>query len=110
MLGLASLGTLLVRFRRSGADVRHQLAWVVYGVSLAVAAGLVGIFLDLGGLFDALAATALVGGLVMAVLRRRLYDIDLVVNRTLVYGALTATLAGGLPRAASCSSSSPWAG
>jgi hypothetical protein len=93
VLGLASLGTLVARFRRSGADVRHQLAWVVYGVSLAVAAGLVGIFVDLGGLFDALAAAALVGGLVMAVLRRRLYDIDLVVNRTLVYAALTATLA-----------------
>ncbi len=93
VLGLASLGTLVVRFRRSGADVRHQLAWVVYGVSLAVAAGLVGIFVDLGGLFDALAAAALVGGLVMAVLRRRLYDIDLVVNRTLVYAVLTATLA-----------------
>ena len=109
VLGLASLGTLVARFRRSGADVRHQLAWVVYGVSLAVAAGLVGIFVDLGGLFDALAAAALVGGLVMAVLRRRLYDIDLVVNRTLVYARADGHAGGRATWAASCSCSWPWA-
>jgi hypothetical protein len=94
VLGVLSLAVLLARFRRAAPDVRRQIAWVVYGAAVAVAAGLAGLFVDAGGLFDALAACAVVGGLGMAVLRRRLYDIDVVVNRTLVYGVLTATLAG----------------
>ena len=93
LLGLASLGSLLSASARAGPDARRQIAWVVYGAGARHVAGVLGTFLDVGGLFDALASTALVGGLFMAVTRPDLYDIDLVVNRTLVYGALTATLA-----------------
>ena len=48
---------------------------------------------DVGNWVQMLEAVALVGGLAIAMFRYNLYDIGLVVKRTLVYGALTATLA-----------------
>ena len=94
LLTLVSIGSLRVRYRRASSDVRRQIAWAVYGAAVAVAMSAIGAFVDLGGVFQVLEAGALVGGLAMAMFRYRLYDIDVVVNRTLVYGALTAGLAG----------------
>jgi hypothetical protein len=93
ILTFASMGSLLIRYRRAAPDVRRQIAWVVYGAAIATLMSLIGSFVDVGGLFQTLEASALVGGLAVAMLRYRLYDIEVVVNRTLVYGALTATLA-----------------
>ena len=93
ILTFVSMGSLLVRYRRAARDVRRQIAWVVYGALIAALMSLIGTFLDVGGLFQTLEASALVGGLAVAMLRYRLYDIDVVINRTLVYGALTGTLA-----------------
>jgi hypothetical protein len=96
-LGLAA-AALVVRFRRSSGVERQQLKWISYslvlvGVSLGLTAS-VPAFADritfFLGLF-ALSGVPLAIG--VAMLRYRLYDIDLVINRTLVYGALTATLA-----------------
>ena len=94
VLTVASMVSLLIRFRRAGDSTRRQIAWVVYGAAVAVVMSIIGVFLDVGGLFTTLEAVALVGGLAVAMFRYRLYDIDVVVNRTLVYAALTATLAG----------------
>jgi hypothetical protein len=93
LLTLLALGSLVRRFRRASPEVRRQIAWVVYGATVAAAEVTAGVFLDLGNLFSTLAAVALAGGIAVAMLRYRLYDINTVVNRTLVYGALTATLA-----------------
>ena len=96
--------------RVSDATQRQQTKWVVFGVAVAVVGVLTTIFtvgaaVDLPPqevgpkmlsmlLMDAfmLAIPISIG---IAVLRSRLFDIDVVINRTLVYGSLTATLALG---------------
>ena len=106
---LASAVSLVLRFLRSRGEEREQIKW------LAFAASILGLgfssFVILGtiapdvlGGVDRLwenlledAVTLSFAGIPMAVgiaiLRYRLYNIDLLINRTLVYGALTATLA-----------------
>lgn len=90
---VAAAVSLVQRFRRSTGTERQQIKWFAYATvllvalmptsslslpwSLLVIAGLLGIPIAAG----------------VAILRYRLYDIDLLINRTLVYGALTATLA-----------------
>jgi hypothetical protein len=95
------LGTvsLALRFRRSRGTERLQLKWFVSAAVLFAVACLAGflVFAQNDVLFglvviSAFAAIPVAAG--MAILRYRLYDIDVVINRALVYGALTATLAG----------------
>jgi hypothetical protein len=113
---LASVVSLILRYRRSGGEVRQQIKWIAFAGSFL---GLVFVgtmvsslilfyfapetwegtsqtppfwltllfyvmLLSFGGVPVAVA---------FAVLKCRLYNIDLLINRTLVYGALTATLA-----------------
>jgi hypothetical protein len=100
LVGLVgSITSLIVRFRRAGREQREQIKWLMWAGALAVAIFVVGIAgYDLWG--AGVANTAILLGVLglpvatgMAILRHRLYDIDVVINRTLVYGALTATLA-----------------
>ncbi len=99
---LASVAAVVLRWLRSTDQERQQLKWLVYMVVLAVAAGLAGLA---GGYVWAysyvpavLLVTAGVGlgipaAIGVAVLKYRLYDIDRIINRTLVYGTLTVMLA-----------------
>jgi signal transduction histidine kinase len=89
VLGVAGL---VVRWRRSRGAERQQLKWVLLGVAAAVvlfAAGFV-----LGPTVTSLAMVPLPAAVVVAVLRYGLGDVDVVISRSLVYGALTVSLLG----------------
>lgn len=90
---LASVVSLLVRFWYSGGDEREQLKWFTYAIALGLLS-LVGngIFPDLAWLIGGLGTAALPVAIGIAVVKYRLYDIDVIINRTLVYGTLTASL------------------
>jgi hypothetical protein len=91
---LASVASLVVRLRRSSGDERQQVKWLATGGAVLfvgiVASNVPGGPGLLAILLGQMAVAAAVG---IAILRHRLYDIDVVINRTLVYGALTAALA-----------------
>ena len=97
---LAAAASLVVRFRRSRGVERLQLKWfTAAGTVLVLAFALSFSLEDLIGeeaswAIIATAFLALAVAVAIGVLRYRLYDIDVVINRALVYGALTATLAG----------------
>jgi len=100
LAGLAAVVSLFFRFRRARGDERQQIKWFAYAAALN---GFL-IMLDILGLSQLLgnvlwstlgivAFATLYVAVGLAVLKYRLYDIDLLINRTLVYGTLTATLA-----------------
>jgi len=106
---LASASSLILRYLRSGEEVREQIKWLAFAASV-VALGVFGAVVQ-GTLFasdDAGSADPLLGKLLQdaltfsfagvpvaigfAVLKYRLYGIDVVINRALVYGSLTLLL------------------
>jgi hypothetical protein len=98
LLSVVAAGVDLVRrFRRSRGIERQQFTW------LAASGGLLVVTLPFAAAFNYARVTGLVFTLELialpisvgiAVLRYRLYEIDVIIRRTLVYGALTAVLAG----------------
>jgi hypothetical protein len=105
MLSLVSVAVaavcLVLRLRRAGSVQRRQIAWLVYAGAIFAVAITLDIVLDnvpyASQAMAVASALALLGIPVaagVAILRHRLYDIDVVVNRTLVYAASTALLAG----------------
>jgi signal transduction histidine kinase len=82
--------SLLLRFRRSRAEERQQLKWLAL-----LLVPLVPTFLAFGNVWVSTVAVVLfVVPIALAILKYRLYDLDLVVNRALVYGALSAVVVG----------------
>jgi signal transduction histidine kinase len=95
---LASVGSLFLRFRRATGIERQQIKWVAFGLAFAFVTIIIGDFVLSGS--GALAA--IVGGagflafpvsIGIAVLRFRLYDLDVVVRKTVVAGVLAAFVA-----------------
>jgi hypothetical protein len=90
---------MILRLRRSRGVERQQLKWIAAAAAvlpLASAAGVVSYYLGyeaIGGLLATFSFLPVLFAAGYAVLRYRLYDIDVVINRTLVYGSLTVMLA-----------------
>lgn len=98
----AVCGSLVVRLRRSDAEERQQVKWLAYAVIgwvlmvlLSYPAAAIHPTAEQAtemGVAMAFAGIPIAAGI--AVLRYRLYDIDVIINRTLVYGVLTLGVAG----------------
>jgi hypothetical protein len=103
-VGLAAAVSLFVRQHRAGFEERQQIKWFAYAATVLLIGALltspvpdameawwiwsVGFALYIIGIVGLPVAVGI------AILRHHLFDIDLLINRTLVYGSLTATLAG----------------
>ena len=102
-LGLIAAASLLVRLRRSKGVERQQVKWFAYAVAVLATSPILAYVVSasmgvvwLGWISSVLVLISVVGlpvAVGIAVLKYRLYNIDLLINRTLVYGALTAVLA-----------------
>jgi hypothetical protein len=95
--------SVFMRLRRATGEERQQIKWFAYAAALFAIGTILNITIlaiDTPRWFEwgvlatfAVAGTAIPISIGIAILRYRLYDIDLLINRTLVYGALTALLA-----------------
>jgi hypothetical protein len=92
LLGAISVVALVLRFRRAGAAQRQQIKWFAYGAILSIPLSLFPEADPYGPYLEFLGTVLLLAGLGIGILRYRLWDIDRLVNRTLVYGLLTALL------------------
>jgi signal transduction histidine kinase len=86
-----ALASVVIRGRREAGDVRQQVKWFGFGAAF-------GLVLNTTGLIPgfawtrALGPVALLAGIGLGIFRFRLYNVDRLINRTLVYGLLTVTL------------------
>lgn len=102
LFGVAAIvgaaAALIVRFRQSSGEQRQQQKWLVYVGTLLVAVLIVqSVFIGFGAkpvvaiafqIWVLLYGVALPAAVGIAILKYRLYDIDLIINKSLVYGAL----------------------
>jgi hypothetical protein len=94
--------SLVMRFRRAGGVEKHQIKWLLYAcclfallyLPLVVTQGnWEGVWAQIGDLLLNVGVIGFPIAIGIAILRYRLYDIDIIIRRTLVYGALTVLLA-----------------
>jgi len=101
MVGFAPLclAGLVWRFRHADGDERAQLKWFVSAAVVALAAGLLGGFLPIpvlaGDALWLIGLSCLPVAAAVAIIKYRLYDIDVLIERSIVYGLLTALIVAG---------------
>jgi signal transduction histidine kinase len=109
IVAFALLGILstALRYHRSDADGRHQLKWFLYTGPLLAIGFAVGFFTPnstgpapvtpievINTLLTVVGTVAVPVAIAIAILKYRLYDIDVIISRTLVYGSLAALITG----------------
>jgi signal transduction histidine kinase len=98
--GVLACVSLIVRFRRSESVVRKQIEWLAYAAGVVVAGIVLSVLLQLrpptetlnnyaNGIVS-LAIASIPVAMGIAILTRRLYDIDVIINKTVVYLSLAA--------------------
>ena len=96
---LAAAVAMIVRLRRSRGEERQQLKWIASAATVLPLTSLAAVVSWYLGWFLAASVLPFLAPILIplaagyAVLKYRLYDIDIIINRTLVYGSLTITLA-----------------
>ena len=98
-LALGSLASIFVRFRRAGSVERSQIKWLLFSGTVSFAA--IGYRLatydpgvsDWTDYLLTIALLSVAASIAIAILRYRLYDIDIIIRRTLQYALLTGLLA-----------------
>jgi hypothetical protein len=95
---IAGVLSLLVRFRRASGVERQQLKWFTYGAVLLGVVYISDFFYTFPGVWESVKEAIAFNMLPpltigIAILRYRLYDIDLIIRRTLIYGTLSSSLA-----------------
>jgi hypothetical protein len=93
-LVLAAVASVIVRFHRSRGDERQQIKWMAFAAAVLAFGFVAQGALGLGDVTFAVTISMLPVALGIALFKYRLYDIDRVINRTLVYGVSSALLAG----------------
>ncbi len=96
----ASAVSLILRFRRARGEERQQLKWIAYAAALLILFAIVALTIEglapeyqfAVDIAEVPVVVALPFAVGLAILKYRLYDIDLLINRSLVYGALTVLL------------------
>jgi hypothetical protein len=102
VLGVAGLVALYVRFRRGLGAERQQIKWLAYAGTVLLTGTILlyagseslsgSWFRQVGFALQVIGLVGLPVAIGIAIFKYRLFEIDLLINRTLVYGSLTATL------------------
>ena len=104
VIGLVCVASLIVRYRRGGSQLRRQVRWIAVGGLLFIVGD--GFVIATAGGFSisgddvlitaiyVITTVVLVGSFWVAIPRYRLYDIDIVISKSLTYGALAVFITG----------------
>ena len=94
---IVAVVSLIRRYRRARGEERLQLKWFVVSASFVVVAFVPSVTLEITPLlaiFGGIAAISVPVSVGVAILKYRLYDIDVVINKTVVYASLAAFITG----------------